>query len=55
MKSIMSYNTYQKLELNELNTDSIPHVVRASGESLDARGRKRCEVNIMVENSFKHS
>ena len=38
MKSVMCFETYQKLKLDKLNTNSIPHVVRASGESLGARG-----------------
>ena len=46
MKSIMSLEMYEKLKLNDLNTTSIPHVVGASGESLGARGRTKCEVNI---------
>ena len=46
MKSVMSLETCQKLKLDKLNTSSIPHVVGASGESLGARGRTRCEVNI---------
>ena len=37
MKSIMSLEMYEKLKLNNLNTTSIPHVVGASGESLDKR------------------
>ena len=49
----MSYNTYQTLELNELNTASIPHVVGALGESLGARGRTRCEVNINGRKFFQ--
>ena len=46
MKSVMSLEMYEKLKLKDLNTTSIPHVVGASGESLDARGRTKCEVNI---------
>ena len=46
MKSVMSWKMYQKLNLNDLDTASIPHVVGASGESLDARGRTKCEINI---------
>ena len=45
MKSVMSWKMYQKLDLNDLDTASIPHV-GASGESLDARGRTKCEINI---------
>ena len=44
MKSVMSWKKYQKLKLND--TASIPHVVGASGESLGARGRTKCEINI---------
>ena len=46
MKSIMSLEMYEKLKLYDLYTASIPHVVGASGESLGARGRTRCEINI---------
>ena len=46
MKSVMSLEMYKKLKLNNLNTASIPHVVGASGESLGARGKTRCEINI---------
>ena len=46
MKSIMSFDTCQKLKLDKLDTTSIPHIVGASGESLGARGRTTCEVNI---------
>ena len=46
MKSVMSWNMYKKLELDNLDTTSIPPVVGASGESLGARGRTKCEVNI---------
>ena len=46
MKSIMSLGMYEKLKLKDLNTTSIPHVVGASGESLGARGRTKCEVSI---------
>ena len=53
MKSIMSFDTYQKLKLDELNSTSIPHVVGASGESLGARGRTRCKVNINGRTFFQ--
>ena len=46
MKSVMSLEMYEKLKLKDLNTTSIPHIVGASGESLGARGRTKCEVNI---------
>ena len=36
---------YKKLNLNNLDTTSISHVVGASGESLGARGRTKCQVN----------
>ena len=42
----MSLEMYEKLKLKDLNTTSIPHVVGASGESLGARGRTKCKVNI---------
>ena len=50
MKSVMSLEMYKKLKLKDLNTTSIPHVVGDSGESLGARGRTKCEVNINGEN-----
>ena len=53
MKSVMSFDTYQKLKLCQLDTTSIPHVVGASGESLGARGRTRCEVNINGRKFFQ--
>ena len=37
---------YQKLNLKDIDTTSILHVVGASGESLGARGRTKCEINI---------
>ena len=46
MKSVMSLEMYKKLKLNDLNTTSIPHVVGASGESLGARGKTKCKINI---------
>ena len=46
MKSIMSLEMHNKLRLRELDTSSIPHVVGASGKSLGATGRTRCEINI---------
>ena len=46
MKSVMSWKMYEKLKLNDLDTTSIPHVVGASGESLGARGRTKCKINI---------
>ena len=46
MKSVMSLEMYKKLKLKDLNTTSIPHVVGASGKSLGARGKIKCEVNI---------
>ena len=42
----MSLEMYEKLKLKDLNITSIPHVVGASGKSLGARGRTKCEVNI---------
>ena len=42
----MSLEMYKKLKLNDLNTSSIPHVVGASGESLGARGKTKCKINI---------
>ena len=46
MKSIMFWKMYQQLKLNDLDTVSILHVVGASGESLGARGRTKCKINI---------
>ena len=46
MKSVMLWKMYQKLNLNDLDTASIPHVVGASGESLGTRGRTKCKINI---------
>ena len=46
MKIVMSRKMYKKLQLNDLDTTSIPHVVGASGESLGVRGRTKCEINI---------
>ena len=46
MKSVMSLEMYKKLKVNNLNTTSILHLVGASGKSLGARGRTKCEVNI---------
>ena len=46
MKSAMSRKMHEKLKLNNLDTASIPHVVGASGKSLGARGRTKCEINI---------
>ena len=42
----MSLEMYKKLKLKDLDTTSIPHVLGASGESLGATGRTKCEVNI---------
>ena len=57
MKSVMSLEMYKKLKLNDLNTSSIPHVVGASGKSLGARGKTKCEINRLstVKYSTKHS
>ena len=38
MTSMMSYDTFKKLELNDINTASIPQVVGASGKNLGPRG-----------------
>ena len=46
MKSVMSLEMYKKLKLNNFDSTSIPHVVGASGESLGARGKTKCEINI---------
>ena len=46
MKSIMSLEMHNKLRLSELDTSSIPHIVGVSGESLGAKGKTRCEINI---------
>ena len=46
MKSVMSLEMHNKLRLSKLDTSIIPHIVGASGKSLGARGRTRCEINI---------
>ena len=46
MKIIMSLEMYKKLKLNNLDSTSIPHIVGASGKSLGARGKTKCENNI---------
>ena len=46
MKSVMSLEMYEKLKLKNLDSTSIKHVVGASGESLGARGKTKCEINI---------
>ena len=46
MKSVISWKMYQKLNLNDLDTTSILHIVGASGECLGTRGRTKCEINI---------
>ena len=46
MKSVMSLEMYKKLKLEDLDTASIPHIVGASDESLGARGKTKCEINI---------
>ena len=46
MKSVMSWKMYKQLQLNDLDTSSISHVVGASGESLGTRGRTKCEIKI---------
>ena len=53
MKNVMSWDMYQKLKLDKLDTTSVPYVVGASGESLSARGRTRCEVNINDRTFFQ--
>ena len=37
---------YNTLQIQKLDTSNIPHIVGASGESLGALDRARCEVNI---------
>ena len=46
MKSVMSLEMHNTLRLGEIDTSSVSHVVGASGKSLGARGRTRCEINI---------
>ena len=46
MKSVMSLEMFKKLKLEDLDTASIPYVVGVSGESLGARGKTKCEINI---------
>ena len=45
MKSVMSLEMYEKLKLKNLDSTCIPHIVGASGESLVARGKTKCEIN----------
>ena len=42
----MSLEMYEKLKLKNLDSTSIPHIVGASGESLGARGKTKCKINI---------
>ena len=53
MKSVMSLEMYERLKLKDLNTTSIPHIVGALGESLGARDRTKCEVNINRRKFYK--
>ena len=50
MKRVMSFDTYQKLNLSEQNTTSILHIVGASGKSL---GKMTCEININGRKFFQ--
>ena len=45
-KSVMSHNTFRKLNLDKIDSSNIPHIVGASGESLGALGKTRCEICI---------
>ena len=45
-KSVMSYDTFEKLKLEELDLRGLPHVVGASGESLGTLGKTSCEIQI---------
>ena len=42
----MSYSTFKKLKLKQLDAKGIPQVVGTSGESLGALGKTQCEINI---------
>ena len=42
----MSYSTFKKLKLEQLDSKGILQVVDASGESLGALGKTQCEINI---------
>ena len=42
----MSHNTFRKLNLDKIDSSSIPDIVGASGESLEALGKTRCEICI---------
>ena len=46
MKSVMLLSMYNTLKIQQVDKTNIPHIVGASGESLGALGRARCEVNI---------
>ena len=42
----MSFNTFKRLNLEKLDSNHLPHVVGASGESLGALGKTICEIQI---------
>ena len=45
-KSVMSYNTFKKLNIEKLDSNHLPHIVGASRESLGALGKTICEIQI---------
>ena len=46
-KSVMSHSTFfKKLKLDRLDSNSIPHIAGALGESLGALGRTQCKIHI---------
>ena len=45
-KSVMSYNTFKKLNLEKLDSNHLPHIVGASGASLGTLGKTVCEIQI---------
>ena len=46
MKRVMSLSMYNTLKIQQIDKTNIPCIIGASGESLGALGRARCEVNI---------
>ena len=49
-RSCMNYDTFERLKLDELNTNRVPVVQSASGNSLHAVGTVTCGVNIGEKN-----
>ena len=49
----MSYNTFEKLKLEKLDSRGLPHVVGASRESLGVVGKTNCEIQINNKTFFQ--